>query len=130
MLESENEAWSERLLAMGLAVQNKVTALVQKAFRDGTSTLADAVSEEGGDRIYRIYRDVEATIEDAIGGWPAGCLPLLLIAEGMGHGFFNRQPWADVTLIAADKFLKELGFIEGEPTLAAPKTGEKLTKRP
>jgi len=48
------------------------------------------------------------------------------IAEGMGHGFFNRQPWADVTLIAADKFLKELGFIEGEPTLAAPKTGEKL----
>ena len=52
------------------------------------------------------------------------------IAEGMGHGFFNRQPWADVTLIAADKFLKELGFIEGEPTLVAPKTGEKLTKRP
>ena len=52
------------------------------------------------------------------------------IAEGMGHGFFNRQPWADVTLIAADKFLKELGFIEGEPTLAAPKTGEKLAKRP
>ena len=85
MLESENEAWSERLLAMGLAVQNKVTALVQKAFRDGTSTLADAVSEEGGDRIYRIDREVEATIEETIGGWPAGCLPLLLIAEGMGH---------------------------------------------
>jgi len=52
------------------------------------------------------------------------------IAEGMGHGFFNRQPWADVTLIAADKFLKELSFIEGEPTLAASKTGEKLAKRP
>ena len=52
------------------------------------------------------------------------------IAEGMGHGFFNRQPWADVTITAADKFLKELGFIEGEPTLVAPKTGEKLAKRP
>ena len=85
MLESENEAWSERLLALGLAVQTKVTALVQKAFQDGTNTLADAVSEEGGDRIYRIDREVEATIEDAIAAWPDECLPLLLIAEGMGH---------------------------------------------
>ena len=50
----------------------------------------------------------------------------LRIAEGMGHAFFNRQPWADITLIAADKFLKEHGFIEGEPTLAMPKSGEQL----
>ncbi len=85
MPESENEAWGERLLTLGLAVQSKVTHLVQKAFRDGTSTLADAVSEEGGDRIYRIDREVEATIEDAIAGWPDECMPLLLIAEGMGH---------------------------------------------
>ena len=85
MPDSENEAWSKRLLALGLAVQTKVTALVQKAFRDGTNTLADAVSEEGGDRIYRIDREVEATIENVISGWPDECLPLLLIAEGMGH---------------------------------------------
>jgi hypothetical protein len=85
MPESENEVWGERLLALGLAVQTRVTRLVQKAFRDGTSTLADAVSEEGGDRIYRIDREVEATIEDVIGEWPSDCLPLLLIAEGMGH---------------------------------------------
>jgi len=63
MPDSENEVWSERLLALGLTVQTKATALVQKAFRDGTNTLADAVSEEGGDRIYRIDREVEATIE-------------------------------------------------------------------
>ncbi len=50
----------------------------------------------------------------------------LRIAEGMGHAFFNRQPWADITLIAADKFLKEHGFIEGEPTLAMPKSEEQL----
>lgn len=50
----------------------------------------------------------------------------LRIAEGMGHAFFNRQPWADITLIAADKFLKEHDFIEGEPTLAMPKSGEQL----
>jgi len=62
-----------------------VTALVQKAFRDGTNTLADAVSEEGGDRIYRIDREVEATIGNVISEWPEGCLPLLLIAEGMGR---------------------------------------------
>ena len=54
----------------------------------------------------------------------------LRIAEGMGHGFFNRQPWEDITLVAADKFLKELGFIQGKPALAAPKTGEKLVKKP
>jgi len=85
MPDSENEAWSKRLLALGLAVQTKVTALVQKAFRDGTNTLADAVSEEGGDRIYRIDREVEATIGNVISEWPEGCLPLLLIAEGMGR---------------------------------------------
>ena len=50
----------------------------------------------------------------------------LRIAEGMGHAFFNRQPWADITLIAADKFLKEHDLIEGEPTLAMPKSGEQL----
>ena len=54
----------------------------------------------------------------------------LRIAEGMGHGFFNRQPWEDITLVAADKFLKELGFIQGNPALAVPKTGEKLVKKP
>jgi acetyl esterase len=48
------------------------------------------------------------------------------IAEGMGHGFFNSQPWADLTLVAADRFLKTHGLIKGEPTLDAPKTGEKL----
>ena len=52
------------------------------------------------------------------------------IADGQGHGFFNQQPWADITLIAADKFLNQLGLIEGEPTLPAPANGEKLVERP
>ena len=50
------------------------------------------------------------------------------IAEGQGHGFFNSQPWADITLVAADKFLKQQGLIQGEPTLAAPESGEKLAR--
>jgi len=54
----------------------------------------------------------------------------LQIAEGEGHSFFNKQPWADLTLAAADRFLQQLGFIEGEPTLPAPKNGETLVKRP
>ena len=48
------------------------------------------------------------------------------IANGQGHGFFNRQPWSDVTLIEADRFLKALGYLEGNPTLIMPKTGESL----
>lgn len=48
------------------------------------------------------------------------------IAEGENHAFFNSQPWADLTLISADKFLSELGFLKGDPTLLNPETGEML----
>lgn len=48
------------------------------------------------------------------------------IADGQDHGFFNKQPWADITLIAADRFLRDLGYLEGDPTLAVSKTGETL----
>jgi acetyl esterase/lipase len=46
-------------------------------------------------------------------------------AEGGGHGFFNSSPWLERTMIAADKFLASLGYLEGEPTIEVP-TGEKL----
>jgi len=39
------------------------------------------------------------------------------LAEGQGHGFFNRSPWRERTLIATDKFLASLGFLKGEPTI-------------
>lgn len=84
MHESENEAWGERLLNLGLTVQTQIVALLRAAFREGTSSLSDPVVEEGGDRIYRIDREVESTIEHTISKWPDECLPLLLIAEGMG----------------------------------------------
>lgn len=48
------------------------------------------------------------------------------IAEGEKHAFFNSQPWADLTLISADKFLSGLGFLKGDPTLLNPETGEVL----
>ena len=49
-------------------------------------------------------------------------------AEGKGHSFFNKQPWADVTIKACDEFLIKHGLIEGTPTLKDPKTGEALVK--
>ncbi len=42
------------------------------------------------------------------------------IAEGAGHGFFNKSPWFERTLIATDKFLASLGYLQGEPTLEEP----------
>ncbi len=42
------------------------------------------------------------------------------LAPGQGHGFFNRSPWKERTIIAADKFLASLGFLQGPPTLKEP----------
>ena len=42
------------------------------------------------------------------------------LAEGQGHGFFNKSPWTERTTIAADKFLASLGFLKGEPTIKVP----------
>jgi acetyl esterase/lipase len=39
------------------------------------------------------------------------------LAEGQGHGFFNRSPWTERTLVAVDKFLTSLGYLKGEPTI-------------
>jgi len=47
------------------------------------------------------------------------------IAESQGHGFFNRSPWRERTLIAADKFLASLGYLKGEPTIKAVPEGER-----
>ncbi len=54
----------------------------------------------------------------------AGARCELRVYEGQGHGFFvyNKSPeHFALTLIEADKFLAELGYIEGEPTLKVPK---------
>ncbi len=46
----------------------------------------------------------------------------LWLAEAEAHGFFNRQPWTALTLIAADRFLVSQGLLDGQPTLAAAAT--------
>ena len=52
------------------------------------------------------------------------------IAGGQTHAFFNKQPWKDITLIAADEFLTKLGYLKGESTLSMPETGEMLSVKP
>jgi len=44
----------------------------------------------------------------------------LWTAEGQRHGFFNRSPWRERTLLLADRFLKCHGYLEGEPALEVP----------
>jgi len=57
---------------------------------------------------------------------PLGVRADKFLAEGQGHGFFNRSPWTEKTLLDVDKFLKSLGFLKGEPTIKVPRetTGE------
>ena len=46
------------------------------------------------------------------------------LAEGQGHGFFNRSPWKERTLIAVDEFLTSLGFLKGKPTIQVPEASD------
>jgi acetyl esterase len=41
------------------------------------------------------------------------------LADGVGHGFFNRSPWKERTLLRADEFLASLGYLKGKPTIKA-----------
>ena len=50
----------------------------------------------------------------------------LLHAAGQKHGFFNHQPWADVALAEADRFLVAHGLLTGTCTLKPPASGEKM----
>ncbi len=44
----------------------------------------------------------------------------LFLADGVGHGFFNRSPWMEKTLLRADEFLGSLGYLKGAPTIKVP----------
>lgn len=44
------------------------------------------------------------------------------------HGFFNREPWLQVTARQMDQFLISLGYLGGEPTIAMPANAPSLQK--
>ena len=58
--------------------------------------------------------------------WPGNQTLALQIAPGQSHGFFNKEPWQTLTLIAADQFLLKLGLLTGKPTKTAPANAAKL----
>lgn len=64
--------------------------------------------KKGWDTAYARWREAGSTAID------------LRLAQGEKHGFFNRDPWQSVTLIAADRFLAGLGLLSGEPTRGLP----------
>lgn len=42
------------------------------------------------------------------------------LADGQSHGFFNRSPWQERTLLRVDEFLTSIGYLSGKPTLELP----------
>jgi len=44
----------------------------------------------------------------------------LWTAEDQKHGFFNRPPWKEWTLVLADRFLVQQRYLEGEALISAP----------
>jgi len=60
---------------------------------------------------------------------PLGVRAELWMAAGQRHAFFNRAPWIQITARQADAFLRSLGYLEGEPTVALPPAPPSLTRR-
>lgn len=47
-------------------------------------------------------------------------------AADMPHGFFNKEPWMQVTAKKMDEFLISLGYLGGEPTIKLPENAPAL----
>lgn len=47
-------------------------------------------------------------------------------AADMPHGFFNKEPWIQVTAKKMDEFLISLGYLGGEPTIKLPENAPAL----
>jgi acetyl esterase/lipase len=49
------------------------------------------------------------------------------VAPGQAHGFFNKEPWLQVTTRQMDVFLTSLGYLGGKPTLKLPPEAPSLS---
>ena len=47
-------------------------------------------------------------------------------AANMPHGFFNKEPWIQVTAKKMDEFLASLGYLGGEPLIKLPENAPSL----
>ena len=53
----------------------------------------------------------------------------LWTAEGQAHGFFNKVPYAQLTIKKADEFLASLGYVKGPPTVKVPEDAPALKQQ-
>lgn len=53
----------------------------------------------------------------------------LWMADGQPHGFFNGSPWHEATTIQADRFLADLGYLQGGPTMKPANDKATLQRR-
>jgi len=49
-------------------------------------------------------------------------------AAEMPHGFFNKEPWIQVTAKQMDEFLISLGYLGGEPSIKLPEGAPSLKR--
>ncbi len=89
MLEPDATVWAERLLLLGLRVQSRLVGLLHDP-NISHASLSQPVREAAGDRIYALDDAVESLIVEDIAAWSADCLPLLLVAEGIGAEGLTR----------------------------------------
>jgi hypothetical protein len=76
----EARFWLPLLESLGFSVQRHLAGSLDGRDDDR----AKPVAQEGGDVIFGIDREVEPIILREIASWPEECLPLVLIAEGLG----------------------------------------------
>lgn len=50
------------------------------------------------------------------------------VAPGQAHGFFNKEPWLQVTARQMDVFLTSLGYLGGAPALKLPPGAPSLSR--
>jgi acetyl esterase/lipase len=54
---------------------------------------------------------------------------ILYTAEGVGHGFFNREPWLSKTIYLTDRFLIKHGYLQENPTRIVPENSDMIMIR-
>jgi acetyl esterase/lipase len=107
----------------------RVVQMLPVADEQARRKLADRISplhllEKGAPPMVLFYGTDDALAEPAAAfvrkcgqlGIRAECY----LAAGQRHGFFNIEPWLTATMRQTDLFLAWLGYLAGEPALAAP----------
>ncbi len=74
------DEWAKRLVELGVVVRG---ALAQA--RRGGLAMAAPVAQQGGDTIFAVDRHVEHHMISAMEKWDSDCMPLELVAEGLGE---------------------------------------------